>query len=41
MYLDRDYYLYEFNQSSQRARLFRLIVDDGRIVEMRKLGSYR
>lgn len=39
-YPDRNYYLYEYKPSSKRSRLFRLMVEDGRIVKKRKLGRY-
>jgi hypothetical protein len=37
----RNYYLYRYNESKKRSRLFLLTVKNGRIVGKRKLGDYR
>lgn len=36
----RDYYTYQFDLSTGRSRLFRLEVDNGRIVDRREIGGY-
>ncbi|MGA8262028.1 MAG: hypothetical protein WB783_17590 [Arenicellales bacterium] len=36
----RSYYLYRYNQSTRRSKLFLLVAEHGHIVKKRKLGSY-
>lgn len=40
MYPGRAYYLYQFEPSTMRSRLSRLMVEDGRVVHTRELAGY-